>query len=577
MWRQADRYKVPRIAYINKMDRQGADLSTVMTMMDDMLGANPVAFQLPIGHEEKFKGMVDLVSLQAWAYDDDSLNMSPIPIPDEMKDQVNSYRDKLLETLSDFDPIILDKYLSDQQPTEIEIRNAARRAVLNLCITPVFCGSSFRNKGIQLLLDAILDYLPSPIDRGAIVGHDIVKPEISMSRIPSPSQPFSGMVFKIINDPYVGHQAFIRVYSGKLSSGSFVLNASTQKKERIGRMLRIHANSRVELDSLEAGDIGALIGLKGTRTGHTLCDETQPLLLESIHYPETVVDVSIEPVDRNDWDKLGAALIKMALEDPSLKVKVDAETHETVVSGMGELHLEVVVDRLSTEHKVAAHTGKPSVAYRETISSPFRHTERYKKQTGGKGQFAQIEFCLEPNSGKGLEFVDMVKGGNIPREFIPGVEKGFRNTMQKGLIAGFPMIDARFVLLDGLSHPVDSSEMAFRICTEQALKSIINRTSPKLLEPIMKIEINTPDEYIGDLIGDINRRRGKIDNMRRHRKGSQKLNGFVPLREMFGYANTLRNLSSGRAGYAMEFFRHEVLPDTIAVEVIEEYSKKTKP
>lgn len=576
VWRQADRYKVPRIAYINKMDRQGADLSAVIAMMDDMLGANPLAFQLPIGLEDKFRGMVDLVTLQAWAYDDDSLIMSPIPIPEEMEDQVNHYRDKLLETLSDFDPIIMEKYLGDQQPTEIEIRRAARRAVLNLCITPVFCGSSFKNKGIQLLLDAVVDYLPSPIDRGAIVGHGINNQELSISRIPSPSQPFSGMVFKIINDPYVGHQAFIRVYSGKISTGNSIMNASTQKRERVGRMLRIHADERVELDSLEAGDIGALIGLKGTRTGHTLCDETQPLLLESIHYPETVVDVSIEPVDRNDWDKLSAALAKMALEDPSLKVKVDSETRETVVSGMGELHLEVVVDRLFTEHKVSAHTGKPSVAYRETISSPIRRTERYKKQTGGKGQFAQIEFCLEPNPGKGLEFVDMVKGGNIPRDFIPGVEKGFQNTMQNGLIAGFPMIDVRFVLLDGLSHSVDSSEMAFRICTEQALKSSINLTSPKLLEPIMKIEINTPDDYIGDIIGDINRRRGKIENMRRHRKGSQKLNGFVPLREMFGYANTLRNLSSGRAGYAMEFFRHEMLPDAIALEIIEEYSKKMK-
>lgn len=576
VWHQADRYKVPRIAYINKMDRQGSDLIGTMAMMDEMLGANPVAFQLPIGQEENFRGIIDLVSLQAWEFDEKTLTMTSIPIPDDMIEQVDLYRDKMLETLSDFDPVIMEKYLNDHPLTDSEIRTAARRAVLNLCITPVFCGSSFKNKGIRLLLDAVVDYLPSPLDRGAIVGHSVDNPTLSVSRIPSASQPFSAMAFKIINDPFVGHQTFIRVYSGKLPSGSYVLNATTGKKERVGRILRIHANDRVELETLEPGDIGALIGLKGTRTGHTLCDESQPLLLESIHYPETVVDVSIQPENRNDWDKLSTALSRMALEDPSLKVRVDSETRETVVSGMGELHLEVVVDRLSTEHKVTAFMGRPSVAYRETISHAFRHTERYKKQTGGKGQFAQIEFCLEPNPGKNLEFVDMVKGGNIPREYIPGIEKGFRHTMQNGLIAGFPMIDIKFVLLDGQAHAVDSSEMAFRICTEHALKSIINRTSPKLLEPVMKIEINTPDEYMGDIIGDINRRRGKIDNMRRHRKGSQKLNGVVPLREMFGYANALRNLSSGRAGYAMEFHRHELLPDQIALEVIEEYAKKSK-
>jgi elongation factor G len=569
VWHQADRYKVPRIAYINKMDRPGADLESAVSMMDDMLGANPVVFQLPIGREEHFRGIIDLVTLDAWEYDDKTLAVTSMPIPDGMQNRVAQYRDKLLERLSDFDSVIMDKYLDDQPISADEIKTAARRAVLNLCITPVFVGSSFKNKGIRLLLDAVIDYLPSPIDRGAVQGYHINDPEQTVSRIPSISQPFCGMAFKMFNDPYVGHQTFVRAYSGAIKSGSYIVNASTGKKERIGRILRIRANDRIDLDSLEAGDIGALIGLKGSRTGHTLCDEGHEILLESIHYPETVVDVSIQPADRNDWDKLSAALGRMALEDPSLKIHVDDETNETVISGMGELHLDVVVDRLLTEHKVQAVVGAPAVAYRETISNDIRHTERYKKQTGGKGQFAQIEFRLETNPGGDLEFIDMVKGGNIPREFIPGVEKGFRETMRRGLIAGFPMIDVRFILIDGLSHSVDSSEMTFRICTEHALKSIIKKAGPRLLEPLMKIEINTPDEYMGDLIGDINRRRGSIDTMRRHRKGSQKLTGVVPLREMFGYANTIRNLSSGRAGYAMEFLRHDCLPAALADEVIE--------
>ncbi|HPQ40397.1 MAG TPA: elongation factor G [bacterium] len=569
VWHQADRYKVPRIAFVNKMDRQGADFVNTMHMMDEMLGANPVAFQLPIGSEETFRGIVDLVTLDAWEYNDATLAMNTCPIPDDMADVVAEYRDRLIETLADFDPVLMDKYLEEQPIAPEEIRQAARRAVLNLCITPVFCGSAFKNKGVRLLLDAVIDYLPSPIDRGAIVGHDVDDPEQTVTRKPSRTQPFCGMAFKIINDPYVGQQNFVRVYSGEVNAGSYVMNANTGKKERVGRILRIHANSRSEIDVLGAGDIGALIGLKGTRTGNTLCSEGHELLLENIHYPETVVDVSIEPESRKDWDKLGAALTKMAMEDPSLRVHFDDETHETIISGMGELHLEIVVDRLKTEHKVVAQMGEPSVAYRETISHEYRHTERYKKQTGGKGQFAQIEFRIEPNPGENLTFVDLVKSGNIPREFIPAVEQGFRETMSRGLVAGFPMIDVKFVLIDGSAHSVDSSEMAFRICTEQALRSCIHRASPRLLEPMMKIEINTPDEYMGDIIGDINRRRGKVDHMRRHRKGSQKLTGTVPLREMFGYANTLRNLSSGRANYSMEYLRYDPLPQALAESVIE--------
>ncbi|MCD4652946.1 elongation factor G [bacterium] len=574
VWNQADRYKVPRIAFINKMDRQGADFPNTIQMMDEMLGANPVAFQLPIGSEENFHGIINLVTLEAWENHDDTLSLKSIPIPEDMQDLVAEYRDKLVEALADFDPNIMEKYLEEKPITSEEIRLAARRAVLNLCITPVFCGSAFKNKGVQQLLDSIVEYLPSPIDRGAILGQAVDDPELVITRKPSLSQPFCGMAFKIINDPYVGQQNFIRVYSGKVQAGSYIINASTGKKERVGRILRIHADNRVDIDSLNAGDIGALIGLKGTRTGHTLCDAGHELLLENIHYPETVVDVSIEPESRKEWDKLSVALGRMALEDPSVKVRFNEETNETVISGMGELHLEIVVDRLRTEYNVKAELGEPSVAYRETISREFRHTERYKKQTGGKGQFAQIEFRIEPNPGGELEFVDLVKGGNIPREYIPAVEKGFRETLKKGLVAGYPMIDVKFVLIDGAAHNVDSSEMAFRICTQQALRSIIGRASPKLLEPIMKIEINTPDSFMGDIIGDINRRRGKIDNMRRHRKGSQKLNGIVPLREMFGYANTLRNISSGRANYSMEYLRYDPLPAAIAEEVIETAHEK---
>ncbi|MBN1297056.1 elongation factor G [bacterium] len=576
VWHQADRYKVPRIAFINKMDRQGADFFNTIQMMDDMLGANPVAFQVPIGAEDMFRGIVDLVTLEAWDYDDASLTMRTIPIPEDMQEIVSNHRDKLLETLADFDPVIMEKYLEGRPVLADEIRQAARRAILNLCITPVFCGSSFKNKGVRLLLNAVIDYLPSPIDRGAIVGHDVRDPDQFITRKPSLNQPFCGMAFKIINDPYVGQQNFVRVYSGELQAGSYIINASTGKKERVGRILRIHANERMDVDVLGAGDIGAVIGLKGARTGHTLCDEGQELLLETIHYPETVVDVSIEPDNRKDWDRLSVALGKMALEDPSLRVHFDDETSETIISGMGELHLEIVVDRLRTEHKVEARMGAPSVAYRETISREYRHTERFKKQTGGKGQFAQIEFRIEPNTGEGVAFVDLVKGGNIPREYIPAVEEGFRDSMARGLVAGFPMIDVKFVLIDGAAHSVDSSEMAFRTCAEQALRTVIHKAAPRLLEPIMKIEINTPDEFMGDIIGDINRRRGKIEHMRRHRKGSQKLTGTVPLREMFGYANTLRNISSGRANYSMEYLRYDPLPESIATDVIETAREKKK-
>jgi elongation factor G len=571
VWHQADRYKVPRIAFINKMDRQGADFFHTIAMMNEMLGANAVPYQLPIGDEANFSGIIDLVTMKAYRYAD--LDMIEIEIPAELQAGADKQRTALLEKLADFSESIMEKYLDDQLISVDDIKQATREAVLNLLITPVFCGSAFKNKGVRLLLDAVVDYLPSPLDRGIVLGTDIKNHSIALSRKPAYNRPFAALAFKITNDLYVGQQTFVRAYSGELMSGSYIYNATKGKRERIGRILRIHAKDREEVTELRAGDIAALIGLKYTTTGDTLCEESQPILLENIFYPETVLDMKIEAASTKDRDRLGIALGKLALEDPSFRIKFDAETEESVISGMGELHLEVVVDRLRTEHNLEVKVGEPAVAFRETITREANHNYKYKKQTGGKGQYAHIVFRIEPNPGNGIEFVDHVKGGNIPREYIPAVEKGFRTAIEKGLVAEYPMVDIRFVLVDGTYHPVDSSEMAFQICTSQALKEVIHKAGPQLLEPIMKIEVNTPDEFMGDIIGDINRRRGKIDNMRRYRKGSQKLNGTVPLMEMFGYASDLRNLSSGRAGYSMEFLKYAPLPKSIEEKVIEERRK----
>ncbi len=568
VWHQADRYKVPRIAFVNKLDRPGADLFQTVDLMNSMLGANAVLFQLPMGQEVDFYGIIDLVTMQAVTYK--NLELQTGDMPAEYLEQARQLRERLIEKLADFDDSLMEKYLNETEITADDIKAAARHATLNLLVTPVFCGSAFKNKGIQLLLDGVVDYLPSPLDRGIILGSDPNNPAVTISRKPSYKRPFSALAFKIINDNYVGQQTFIRVYSGELASGSYVYNASRRKKERVGRILRVHADERLELDRLQAGDIGALIGMKSTSTGDTLCDDEQPVILENIHYPETVLDMKIEPESLKERDRLSIALSKMALEDPSFKVRFDAETAETVVSGMGELHLEVIVDRLKTEHQVKVAVGRPAVAFRETITREVRHEYKFKKQTGGHGQYAHIVFRIEPNAGQGLEFVDHVKGGNIPREFIPAVERGFRGTMAKGLLAGYPLLDVKFVLIDGTYHAVDSSEIAFRTCTELGLREVFSRAAPQLLEPVMKIEINTPDQYMGDSIGDINRRRGRVDNMRRFRKGSQKLTGIVPLMEMFGYASVLRTLSSGRANYSMEFLRYDPLPKTIEEKVVEE-------
>lgn len=572
VWHQADRYKVPRIAFVNKMDRQGADLSNSITMMNEMLGANAIAYQIPIGNEEDFSGVIDLVEMKAITFN--KLEQIEIEIPAELKKSAEEAREKLVEKLSDFNDKVMEKFLEGEEVTAEDIKTATRDAVLKLLITPVFCGTAFKNKGVRLLLDSVVDYLPSPIDRGIVLGFDINNPEVTLSRKPSWKRPFSALAFKIINDNFVGQQTFIRVYSGTLKTGNYIFNSTKDKRERVGRIMRIHANRRDDLSEIKAGDIAALIGTKFTSTGNTLCDEDDPIILENIHYPETVVDLRISPVTIKDRDKLGIALNKMTLEDPSFKVKYDHETEETVISGMGELHLEVIVDRLKNEHKVDVEVGEPSVAFRETITKESRHEYKFKKQTGGHGQFAHIDFRLEPNSGEGLEFINRIKGGNIPKEYIPAVEKGFRSVIEKGLVAGYPMVDLKFTLIDGSFHPVDSSEMAFRTCTEIAMREIIRKTAPRLLEPMMKIEINTPDDYMGEIIGDINRRRGHIENMRRFRKGSQKLSGQVPLMGVFGYASTLRTISSGRANYSIEFLKYSPLPQSIAEVIIEERKKE---
>ncbi|MBN2345687.1 MAG: elongation factor G, partial [Candidatus Aminicenantes bacterium] len=548
VWHQADRYKVPRIAFVNKMDRQGADLLQTVQMMNEMLGANALVYQLPIGSEENFQGVVDLVTMQAVTYEGMEMKLSPVPA--ELQDAARALRARMLERLADFDLELMEKFLSEKEITEEDIKRATRHAVLTLCITPVFCGSAFKNKGVRLLLDAVTDYLPSPIDRGIIVGSDLGDRETAVSRKPSAKEPFAALAFKIINDAFVGQQTFIRVYSGELPAGSYVYNPVKSKRERVGRILRIHADRREEIETVRAGDIAALIGTKYTTTGDTLCSEKDPLLLENIHYPETVIDLKIEPPSARERDKLTAALHKMSLEDPSFKVRFDDETEETVISGMGELHLDIIVDRLKTEHKVDVRVGQPAVAFREAITREAEANYKFKKQTGGRGQFAHIEMRIEPNPGLGLEFINHIKGGSIPKEFIPAVEKGFRASMEKGPFAGHPMVDVKFVLLDGSFHAVDSSEQAFKTCAQMAVKEAIRKAAPHILEPIMKIEVNTPDETMGEIIGDINRRRGRIDSMRRYRKGSQKVNGSIPLMEMFGYASVLRTVSSGRASHS---------------------------
>ncbi|HNV50514.1 MAG TPA: elongation factor G [Bacteroidales bacterium] len=566
VWSQADRYRVPRIGFVNKMDRTGANYMDVIGQMNEYLDANAVPFQLPIGAEENFEGMIDLVENRAIYFKEGEI--VELPIPEELKPIAAKARQQMIEKLAESDERILELFLEDE-PIPLEIlKNAARKATLKLEITPVFCGAAYKNKGIQNLLDAVLDYLPSPLDIGAVVGIDIYKEDKTHTRNPSVKDPFSALVFKLIHDPYVGQQTFVRIFSGSIRSGMQVYNSSKQKYERVGRIFRIKAKERIEISEAGPGDIIALIGMKYSKTGDTLCNGDFPLLLESIHIPQTVIELKINPANRKEQSKLGEALAKLVNEDPSFGVRFNSETDETIISGMGELHLEVIIDRLKGEFGVPVDVGEPSVAFRETITAEVECNYKHTKQTGGRGQYAHTVMRLEPNEGNGYEFVDKIKGGVIPGEYIPSVNKGIQKTLDGGVLAGFPIVDVKVVLLDGSFHPVDSSDMAFQTCASICFKNGFMKGNPSLLEPIMRIEINTPDEYIGSIVGDLNKRRGKIDSMRRFRKGSQKLNGTVPLMEMFGYATALRNISSGRANYSMEFYKYVLVTSVIQDEIL---------
>ncbi len=572
VWNQADNYKVPRIAFINKMDRSGADFFEVLRMMDEYLDAKAFPFQLPIGSEENFKGIVDIISNRYYKFDDGDRIVEEVP--EEYRAKVQELRSNLAEKLSEYNDDLMELFLDDQEiPTDV-LKQAARDAALKLLITPVFCGAAYKNKGVQLLLDAVVDYLPSPVDAGATIGHDIDNPDKSHSRCPSTTDHFAALAFKLINDPFVGQQTFIRIYSGTLKTGMQILNSTKGKTERIGRILKIHAKDREEIKEAGPGDIVALIGMKTTKTGDTLCDPQNGVLLENITIPPPVIELKVNPTKRKDQSKLGEALAKLSNEDPSFNAHFDDETEETIIAGMGELHLEIIVDRIKEEFKVEVEVGEPAVSYRETLTQEIEVDYKHSKQTGGKGQFAHVVMRLEPNRGNGYEFIDKIKGGAIPSEFIPSVTKGIQKTLTRGILAGSPIVDVKVVLLDGKHHPVDSSDRAFQTCASIGFKNGFLKAKPTLLEPVMKIEINTPDDYIGDIVGNLNRRRGKVESMRRYRKGSQKLSGFVPLSEMFGYATTLRNLSSGRANYSMDFYQYLPVSASLQEEILKKVQEK---
>lgn len=569
VWRQADKYQVPRIVFMNKMDRVGADFFASVQSIIDRLGAKPVPVQLPFGKEDGFRGVIDLLIMKALVFDDETLGAaySTQDIPEEYVGLAGEYREKLLDAVVEFDEGAMERYLNGEVLGVAEIKRAIRLGTIGLKITPVFCGSAFKNKGVQPLLDGVVDYLPSPIDLPPVVGID-PNTDGEITRKPDESEPFSALAFKIMSDPFSGQLTYFRVYSGKLESGSYVYNVGKGKKERIGRLLKMHANKREEIGEVSAGDIAAAVGLKDTRTGDTLCDEKHQILLEVIKFPEPVISLAVEPKTKQDLDKLGYSLEKLAQEDPSFQVKSDEETGQTIISGMGELHLEIIVDRLLREFKVQANVGKPQVAYRETIRGKAEAEGKYIKQTGGRGQYGHVYLRVEPaESGVGLEFINKIVGGAVPREYIAPVEKGIRERMESGILAGYPLRDLRVTLYDGSFHEVDSSEMAFKIAGSMALVSACQKADLVLLEPIMKVEVLVPQEFMGDVIGDLNSRRGKIHGMRA-RGTSQVVDAAVPLSEMFGYSTDLRSKTQGRATYSMEFESYEVVPKLMAQQII---------
>lgn len=569
VWRQANKYGVPRIAFMNKMDRVGADFFMSVNSMIERLDARPVPVQIPIGAEDAFRGSIDLVGMKAVYFDDETLgaNYTEGEIPEEMLPKAHEYREKMIEALADVDDSIMEKYLGREEISVEEIKTVLRKGTLDLKLTPVICGSAFRNKGVQLLLDSIVDYLPSPLDippvAGTVPGSDSV-----IVRHANDSEPFSALAFKVMTDPFVGQLTFIRVYSGVLSAGSYVYNSTKDIKERVGRLLKMHANKREEMKEVSAGDIAAVVGLKSTLTGDTLCDDKNPIILEAMEFPEPVMSVAIEPKTKADQEKLSQSLSKLAQEDPSFKVSFNEETGQTIISGMGELHLEIIVDRLLREFKVGANVGKPQVAYKETIKAGAKAEGKFIRQTGGRGQYGHVLVEIEPlEPGKGFEFENKIVGGSIPREYVPAVQKGIKEAADRGILAGYPVVDIKARLYDGSYHEVDSSEMAFKIAGSMAFKEAAKKAKPILLEPIMGIEIVTPEEYMGDVIGDLNSRRGRIQNIER-RGNAQVIKSQAPLAEMFGYATDLRSKTQGRATYTMQFSHYDEVPKGVSEGII---------
>ncbi len=569
VWRQADKYNVPRIAFVNKMDRIGADFFNVVKEIDEKLDGNPLVIQLPVGVESSFVGVVDLIKMKAIIWDSDILGakFSEKEIPSEMADQALEYRNAMVEKLADFDDAIMEKYLEGEEISEDEIKKAIRKATIETKVTPVLCGSAFKNKGVQPLLDAVVDFLPSPLDIPPVKGIDPRTGEV-VERKPADNEPLALLAFKIMSDPYVGKLTYFRMYSGTLKAGSYAYNSTKGKTERIGRLLRMHANKREDVDVVYAGDIAAAIGLKYTATGDTLCDEKHPILLESMKFPEPVISVAVEPKTKADRDRLSNALQKLAEEDPTFRVRYDEETNQTIISGMGELHLEIIVDRLKREFKVGVNVGKPQVAYKESIKGKVKQEGKFIRQTGGHGQYGHVWIEIEPlERGKGFEFVDKIVGGVIPKEFIPAVETGVKEAAESGVLAGYPMVDFRVTLFDGSYHEVDSSDMAFKIAASMAFKEGAKKAKPYLLEPIMDVEVTTPEQYLGDVMGDINSRRGKIRSM--SEKGNLKIiKAYIPLSEMFGYATVLRSITQGRGTYTMQFSHYDEVPKNIADKII---------
>ena len=568
VWRQAEKYNVPRMAYVNKMDITGADFFNVIKMMQERLQANPVAIQLPIGSEDTFEGLIALVKMEAIVYEDDLGKVADeVAIPDDMKDIADEYREKLLEAVAEEDDELMEKYLGGEEISEDEIKKAIRKATIACKMTPVTCGSSYRNRGVQPMLDAIVDFMPAPVDIPAIKG---INPDTGEEdhRDSTDDGPFAALAFKIMADPYVGKLAFFRVYSGTLSSGSYVFNSTKGKKERIGRILQMHANHRAELDTVYSGDIAAAVGLKDTTTGDTLCDDSKPIVLESMEFPDPVISGAVEPKTKNDQEKMGIALQKLAEEDPTFRVRTDQETGQTIISGMGELHLEIIVDRMLREFKVDCNVGNPQVAYRETIRKSAKAEGKFVRQSGGHGQYGHCWLELTPQEpGEGFTFENKIVGGVIPKEFINPIENGVREAMDNGVIAGYPMVDVKVTVYDGSYHEVDSSEMAFKIAGSMAFRNGAEKANPVLLEPYVKVEVIVPEEYMGDVMGDINSRRGRIEGMEA-RNGAQVINAFVPLSEMFGYSTDLRSKTQGRGNYSMEVSYYDEVPKNIAEGII---------